>query len=527
MSTVPTITANLVLPEVTHGQTQFNSEMNTYHQQTILMVDEMNDGVIPGINTAVTDTAVNLSRAVQASVQAIAASSAAVYAANATEWVTGQVYDRMECAVDPVTFQTYRNSVAGSSTTRPALNSNWLQISGAGDNNYFGVAYNTVTDTFIRVGTAEGIAVGQFCGTNVSPILAALRRVVLTDAGSVYKGISWTDKTKHEDGTNVDLSGTNGQIMVEFLPAYYRSYVLGDWQYTLFSHLPLAGFTLHPAFTGYSALYMGAYEASTYSDKLCSIAKSPADGVANVFPVTKRTGDWGHAGLTTAVTNDLATARGSGWLAGDMLMQIYYRQLLVAAFATYNIPGVVGAGRTNLSGGTWTNDSYIGKCGIGDATGGYYSSVQAGGAAGYLTDYAQVLGIENPWGNVWERVNNSLVNSGELYYKTTSPASGDYAAVTGWTRLINPIGSPITLPLSNGWSGKPNSGLGNVFPADVTGSSSTKMFDYFYYAAGLMVLLVGGDAYSGANAGAFSWAAYSAAYTTAAFGGRLCFKKAV
>ena len=51
MSTVPTITANLVFPDVTHGQDAFNAEMNIYHQQTILMVDEMVDGVIPGINT--------------------------------------------------------------------------------------------------------------------------------------------------------------------------------------------------------------------------------------------------------------------------------------------------------------------------------------------------------------------------------------------------------------------------------------------------------------------------------------------
>lgn len=401
----------------------------------------------------------------------------------------------------------------------------YLNISGS---EYFGVRYNRVTDTFSRVGTADGIPVGRFCGVNVSPILSNLRRVVLNDAGAVYNVISWADFTKYDDGTSVDLAGTNGQIMTELLPAYCRFFTVGDFDYKLFSHLPLTGFTLHPAFVGYSALYMGSYKGSVYNSKLCSIAKSPADGTSPVYPVTTRTGAWGHAGLTAAITNDLATARGNGWLAGDMLMQIYYRQLLVAAFATYNIPGVVGAGRINLSGGTWINDSYIGKCGLGDVASGYHSAVQLGGTGGYLTDYAQVLGVENPWGDVWERVNNSLVDSGSLYYKTTSPASGDYSAVTGWTRLTNALGAPITLPASSGWAGNPGTGLGDVFPKDITGSSSTKMSDYYYYVASLMVLLVGGDANDGAAAGAFCWgAAYSAAAASADFGGRLCFKKAV
>lgn len=401
----------------------------------------------------------------------------------------------------------------------------YLTISGS---DFFGVRYNRVTDTFSRVGTAEGLPVGAFCGVNVSPVLRNLRRVVLNDAGAVYKGVSWANFTKHDDGSSVDLAGTNGQILVELLPAYCRFFTVGDFDYKLFSHLPLSEFTLHPAFIGYSALYMGAYKASIYNDKLCSIAKSPADGTSPVFPVTTRTGDWGHAGLTTAVTNDLATARGSGWLAGDMLMQIYYRQLMVAAFATFNIPGVVGSGRISLSGGSYINDIYIGRCGLGDANGGYHSAVQAGGTAGYLTDYAQVLGVENPWGDVWERVNNSLSNSGDLYYKTTVPASGDYAAITGWTRLTDALGSPITLPKSSGYGGKPHTGLGDVFPKDITGSSSTRIYDYYNYASGLTVLLVGGGAGSGASAGAFSWDATSSAATAYTdVGGRLCFKKAV
>jgi len=61
----------------------------------------------------------------------------------------------------------------------------------------------------------------------------------------------------------------------------------------------------------------------------------------------------------------------------------------------------------------------------------------------------------------------------------------------------------------------------------VTGSSSAKMRDYYYQAAGLRVLLVGGYSEHGSAAGPFCWvASYAASDARASIGGRLCFKKA-
>jgi hypothetical protein len=390
---------------------------------------------------------------------------------------------------------------------------------------YVGFAYNTATDTFVRLGKAVGTAVGTLISSSLSPIFSRLRRVVLTDAGTVYKGISWTSKTTHEDGSAVSLSGANGQIMVEYMPGYYSSGVWGNYIYFCISHLPLPGFALHPVFEGYSAVYLGAYEGSLYSNKLYSIAKSPVDGTSPVFPVTTRSGEWGHAGLTTQATDALAVARGTGWMQRDLLVSSWERILMLVGYASFNIPGLVGQGRVYLSGGGWTNDSLIGRCGLGDATSGYASAVQNGGTGGYLTDFAQVLGVENPWGNVWERV-GSLVSDGAVYYKSTSPSSSDYNAVTGWTRLLDADKAKITLPTLSGWAGVPKTGLGIIFPSDVTGSSSTKMMDYYYYDVGLRVLLVGGDATYGTNAGPFYWHAHLAAsYTYASICGRLCFKR--
>ena len=393
------------------------------------------------------------------------------------------------------------------------------------NNSYVGAAYNVTTDTWQRLGSAQGLAVGSFPGTYISPVFQRLRRVVLAANGTVYKGVSWLDFTKHDDGTTVALDGTNGQIMMEYLPAYVKTGIWGDWYFILLSHLPLEGFALHPVFADSSAVYLGAYEASLVpgQTKLSSVALDPRDGTSPVWPVTTRTGDWGHAGLTTEATDTLAEARGTGWQQADFMTRHYERLLMLVAFAGWNFQSMVGDGRTALTDGGWTNDVNVGRCGLGDAAGGYHSAVQQGTTLGYLTDYSQVLGIENTYGNVWDRV-VSLVNDYAVYYKTKPPFN--YASVTGWTRLLNAVGAGLLLPTSSGYAGKPHSGMGIILPADVTGSSSTKMTDYFYQAAGRRGFLVGGYATGGSNAGPFSWSSNNAASSANAYiGGRLCFKK--
>jgi hypothetical protein len=397
----------------------------------------------------------------------------------------------------------------------------------AADPDFIGVAYDTATDTWERLGAAKGEAVGQLpAGFMDHQIFRNLRRVVLKDDGTVYKGIQWNDFTKHEDGTAVDLTGGNGQIMMEYLPAYVLFTSDGTKQITCLSDKPLPGFVLHPLFQGVSRAYSGAYEASVVDSKFCSIALDPADGVSPVYPATARAGDWGHAGLTTAAGDTLSEARGAGWQQWDYLTCHWERMLMLVGFAGFNFQSMVGNGRASLSGGAWENDSYIGKCGLGDAASGYYGAVSNGGSAGYLTDVSTLLGVENAWGNVWKR-NAALCSDNVVHYKPLPPY--DYGSVAGWTALLDAAGSGVTLPDTSGYGGVPFSGLAFGLPQDVTGTSSTRMADYFYAntgGSGLRVPLVGGHAYRGVAAGPFCVAAsYSATLAATDVGGRLCFKK--
>jgi hypothetical protein len=396
------------------------------------------------------------------------------------------------------------------------LHPGWLAGVRAGS---VGFAYNIKTDTFIRTGDAADMPVGQFCGTTVSPIFQNLRRVVLDDAGTVYKEIDWLDFTKHTDGTDVALDGSNGQIMVEYQPAFIRTGVVGDWYYLEISHTQLPGFQLHPLFDGVDVAYQGAYEASVYTDgttdKLYSIAKSPADGTSNIYPVTNRAETWGYTGLTADATDTLAEARGAGWQQADFWTKHWERCLMLVGWAGFNFQSMIGEGRTGLSGGDWVNDSYIGPCGLADAVSGYYGNSNQ--------SYSSILGIENPFGHIWERV-ASLISDWDVYVKGTPPF--DYSATTGWDRLTDHNDVGVTLPSSNGYGGTPHSGLGFVLPADITGSSSSRFSDYYYQDSGLRVFIVGGSARHGTSAGPFYWLAHNSAASTSAYiGGRLCFKK--
>jgi len=400
-----------------------------------------------------------------------------------------------------------------------------------------GVAYDTVNDSFERVGAGQGEPTGELIDMSAHPVFSQLTRSVVSDDGNVHKDVSWLDFTKHVDGSDVALDGSNGQVMVRFMdtdmgvgPRYYHAEVIGGKYVFMLSHFPLDGkdgrqFQMHPLFTGMSKVYMGAYELVNYDSKGWSVPYSPADGTSEAYPVTTRSGPWGHAGLTTTATDALCAARGSGWQNVDLLTELYYRQLLIVGYASYDIPGIVGDGRINQSGGDWVNGEYIGAQHF-DLAGGYASAVQ-NGADTYDTDYSQVFGVYNPWGNVWTRV-SSLVSDRVVYYMPSAGTpSYNYGATAGWTRLLDTSGAGITLPDNNGYAGAPHSGLGIVLPSDITGSSSTKMRDYYYYSSGLRVLLVGGYSVNGSNAGPFYWhASHAASSTYSSLGGRLGFKKA-
>jgi len=90
--------------------------------------------------------------------------------------------------------------------------------------NTYGLSWNESADTYVRTGSLAGRPTSQTLAAALLPIQAAMRRCVLNDAGEVQYYLGATDSTKREDGVIAsDLTGTDGQVMVQ-IPAFYYKY---------------------------------------------------------------------------------------------------------------------------------------------------------------------------------------------------------------------------------------------------------------------------------------------------------------
>ena len=132
----------------------------------------------------------------------------------------------------------------------------------------YGVAWNESADSYARTGRLAGIAVGSSPGAYALPVQAKMRRCILNDAGQVVYYLAPGNSTLKEDGEASDLTGADGQVMVE-IPAFWFKYsYLGTTHRWDISERPLAGYSLHPAFSKNGAnvanRYIGAYEAVLY-----------------------------------------------------------------------------------------------------------------------------------------------------------------------------------------------------------------------------------------------------------------------
>ena len=100
------------------------------------------------------------------------------------------------------------------------------------------------------------------------PIQSRMRRCILDDNGEVVYYLHHNNSELKEDGTDANLDGTDGQVMVD-IPDMWISFLWdGDIQRVLISDKPLPGFIF------WKKNYISAYEATVYrpENKLSSVA---------------------------------------------------------------------------------------------------------------------------------------------------------------------------------------------------------------------------------------------------------------
>ena len=363
-----------------------------------------------------------------------------------------------------------------------------------------------------------------------------MRGCVLKVDGSVNYYLSADDWALKADGSPSDLTGADGNVMVQIPKFYYRFEQAGKRYTWKISAAKQVGFKLHPAFFKDGAevdfRYYGAYDAS-YLDATDATYKSGLnldDMTANLDLAADKLasvkGAYPLVGVTRAECRTLASNVGTGWRQLDFDLWSAVQMLYLIEYQSFYSQDILGAGNTNgsyVASSSSQSDSPHTIAGAGDsiANGSTDTTSGAGVSAKPGTSFMKYRGIENLYGNCWTFTDGININVGGTGNVHMTNNAANWADNTATNYDL------ITDSLTTG-----SNFISNLLPADpyflaseVSGSSSTYITDRHYGSASSnRVVLVGGFAINGANAGAFCLSAVfdsSDAYRTV--GGRLCF----
>lgn len=355
----------------------------------------------------------------------------------------------------------------------------------------YGIAYNQSTDTV----TPQGALLMH----QTLPIQNRMKRCLLTDAGAVNYYLHPMDSRFKADGSTASvLTGADGQVMVEIPKFWVYTFSMNDTHYWMISDKAKAGYTVHPAFVKNGVevdyRYYSAYEGSVSGGKLQS--------VSGQYPVTNQ---------TRSYFRGVAVARGTGWRQLDFWLHQAVLMLAAIEYKSFDFRAAdkMTAGRSGLSGGGWTNGSYIWTSGLSNTLGNRTGGVSIGGTS-YSTDFMSYRGIENLFGHIWKFVDGLTVDA--TANNTTSPIpfwvtnNQAYFADTGNTGMTLLGNMPNIGSTNEGYVASLVSGLtaGAMIPASVGASSTTKLRSYYWQypsnGNGWRAPVVGAGAVSGARA---------------------------
>ncbi|MFA5377353.1 MAG: hypothetical protein WC455_16500 [Dehalococcoidia bacterium] len=169
----------------------------------------------------------------------------------------------------PIEIATNVEALAGTDTARAITPDDLKYVLDRRIQQFYGVSWDESADTYVRTGSTAGQTCGVALADAFLPVHRRMRGCVVADDGTVAYYLCATDWTKKEDGaTASDLTGTDGQVMVEIPKFWYRyGYLITTHTWEV-SPVPLTGFKVHEAFMSDNVekdyLYIGAYEACLY-----------------------------------------------------------------------------------------------------------------------------------------------------------------------------------------------------------------------------------------------------------------------
>jgi hypothetical protein len=343
-----------------------------------------------------------------------------------------------------------------------------------------------------------------------------MKRCLLLDNGTVNYYLDPTDSTKKADGTAADLTGADGQVMVEIPKFYTKRVVVGNVTTWSVSDKPKIGFAVHPAFikdgVEVDKRYYSAYDACVFkaSDSTIIETDNADNQSTRVNTATDKlisiSAKFPMAGLTRNEFRLLAANRGTGWRQLDFTLWSAVQLLYLTEYGTFNSQSAIGLGNTRhttwTAGGVFATNNRTCVSGLSDGLG----NGTGGSATGTINtsnngDYMSYRGIENFYGNVWDwadGINVNVTATGNVHVTNNRADFADNTS-TNMTLVTS------SLPTASGFI-RNVLGIDNYFlsSSNSGGSSTTYITDqHFASASSNRVVVVGGSANNGANAGAF------------------------
>lgn len=428
-----------------------------------------------------------------------------------------------------------------------------------------------------------------------------MRRCLLLDNGTVNYYLDPTDSTKKADGTASNLTGADGQVMVEIPKFWTKRVVEGTITTWYVSDAAQTGFAVHPAFIKNGVevdfRYYSAYDVCLqFSREIASVADAGGGDITvttsvqhplyngdtvtisgttsynGTYTVVSRPTDTTFTVTATFVADEIGTAagyvsgknlddmtanidtntdklasingqyplvgvtraecrtlsnRGTGWRQLDFTLWSAVQLLYLTEFQSFFSQNILGAGNTAgsyLASSSTQTDSPHTIAGASNFMGSMSTNTVTGAGVNLKpgTSFMSYRGIENLYGNCWNWADgiNVNVNSNGNVYVTNNQS--DFADNTSTNMTL----ISTTAPTTSGFVSAIAAIDDYFIASSVSGGSATTFLtdQWFGSTSSNRVVLVGGSAEVGANAGAFLVAARSASSASSRdFGARLAF----
>lgn len=402
----------------------------------------------------------------------------------------------------------------------------------------YGVEWNMASSN------PDGIRVGNMQFHRELPVQSGMRRVQIDNSGGIYESIMNGDDV-------LGVSVLEFAVMTEIPEHWFRLVQNGTKFRMMLSKMPLPGYKHIDKF------YISTNEARIDRNTNTLIASGSPNSANVEYRGGDNTAEWDgtyRSLLGRPVTNltrdqfrQAARKRGSGWEMYTYNAHKTLFWLFAVEYATLNAQkpfnaqkdangfaqGGLGEGATQMTDWSAFNNlnplipcGYTNEFGNGSGEKAYIVKNASGGTHATLKAN-RYRGIENPFGHIWKYCDgaNVQVTTGDsglsILFTTDDPSNFSDTSYTGYDKKGN-------ICRTNGYAKKMLLGEdGDIVATEVGGSSSTYWCDYYYTytsANRMQVLLVGGDADDGSNAGlAHVHSAYAPSAATRYFGSRLCF----